>query len=363
MGAFLPYIGYLYWKRVGLVSGLIASAIFLNKYALMLPRDIMTEPFIVFMIFLTIVYTIVWQKNKTWYHALVLGIIMSYDLLVKGSLIYVPVMYLGYFLILWRKKTVPLSQMVWLFLGICSIAVLWSVYGSLKLGKPVLLTTQDSLIVTMGNNERSMSGEPYMVLPTDDSYYNKLEVMKMPLYLRVVTFYLNHREMIPGIFINKIRVAFENLAYFKILIFMLIIEVWWRMFPLEKKRLIRWLFTLMLPAVFLYVCLELSSPVFMASSRVAFLIGLINTPRLLSILLVSVFLFYRKRGYVFDFPFPMAVFIINFILITLITFGFSRYVEVIAFITILSGINYLLQFLIRFYRIISIGVGRIKESG
>lgn len=363
VAGFLPYIGFVYWEKVGFVSGIIAGAVFLNKYAVVLPRDILTEPFIVFMIFLTIVYTIVWQKNKTWFHALVLGMIISYDLLVKGSLVYVSFMYLVYFVVLWRKRMIPLLQVILLFVGICSIAVSWSIYGSQKLGRPVFLTTQDDLILTMGNNERSMNGEPYMVLPEDDSYYNKPEVKKMPIYLRIITFYLNHREMIPGVFINKIYVGFEGLAFFKIAISVMIFETWYSILSsVKKKKIFPHLITIMILGMTVFLLLSLFRSSIVGKYLPVISDG-INISRLLILLMISLGIYFKIKGCLPSLPVPMVIFVANFLLITLMTFGFSRYVLVIAFITILAGVNYLLLFLIRLYRIIFIGVGGIKENG
>lgn len=359
--SFLPLIGFYYWRARGLVSGIIAGHIFLSHYALTLPKDILTESFIVFVIFSIIILSIIWERNKNPRNTFLLGLSISYGLLVKGSLVFVPILFLAYFFILYRNKIINFSSCVVLLVGILCLVVPWSVFASVKLGKMTILSTQGPLIITMGNNEHTMSGEPYVVTPDEDSFYNKPEIQAKPIYLRVALFYLNNRKMIPGVFINKIYVGFENLPFFKIAVFLLIFEIYLSISLSRRKNiLVANLIVLSIFGSLFY----LSITFFRQSiSNTLFLLitDAINSPRLLVLFVVMLVLSYKVKRDLPVLPVSMTIFIINFLLVTLMTFGFLRYVEVVAFIPILFGVNYMLLFFIRLYKLIYFSIYNRKS--
>ena len=90
--AFLPLIGQLLWGAVGFGSGIVSAVLFVLFYS-PAPAQIMTEPLIVFVLFVWALLFIYWEKQASFFRTFLLGIFSAVIVLVKGLNIFIPIFF------------------------------------------------------------------------------------------------------------------------------------------------------------------------------------------------------------------------------------------------------------------------------
>ncbi len=343
VASFLPLIGYYHWKKTGLIAGFISSYLFLNQYTPTLPQHLLTEPLLIFTIFLTIIFYQLWRHKKgSVFTSFLFGLILAFSLLVKGIQIFIPPLFFLHTLYLIKTKKVHVRSLLFLIIGFLLLISPWSIYASRQSGKFIFLSTQGSSLLLRTNNELSIDGKHDQTSYSGKThiFYNKAEIKKLPTPIKIFAFYKQHSYMIPTIFINKIKVGFTPFPYLRVALalisYQLLINI--------AKRFKKLLLTTPFVASSIYIIFSPSFPI--PGHK------LINNPNLILLLftLLIISLTTTKKLPI-NIPFPIAAMFLNYLLITLIFFGQPRYISVLDFIFMLAAINYTLSTLVLSYKL------------
>ena len=98
IASLLPLLGYVIWNNLGFLSGFIASPLFLiQNYRI--SEQIMSESLVIFTLFLMVASCIYCELRKTRKSEIILGLTFGIGLLVKGNLLFIPLLYFLFYLI------------------------------------------------------------------------------------------------------------------------------------------------------------------------------------------------------------------------------------------------------------------------
>ncbi len=344
VAGFLPFIGYYYWGKLGFISGIIAAPIYLaTSYTIAL--TLMTEALISFVLFLIIICYMFYQSKQTKLSAALLGVILGLGLLTKGSLIFIPFILLVYLFIRFYKdrNKIDLKNLPIIFTSLILTILPWSIFASYHSNSLVILSIQANTILLETNNEDCIDGDwhPYFRVQGKDDrkyLYNRDNMDNYPASYRVVNFYLTNYNLFPKIMLNKIMLGFSTFIFLKISIFIFILGYYSSL--LKTRTSTR--FYYLLSSVLIIICFAILN---------RFEINPITEEHifpLLFILIIPPILFLKNIQ--IRIPEIMITFFVNFILLTIIFFGDPRYVGVMNFVFILSGVYYLIDYIFNFQK-------------
>ena len=321
VAAFLPYIGWHFWKNSGIMAGVLAGIFFLKEYARSVPRDlaisypgdIMAEPLIAFSLLIWILAFIFWQKRPKAIRAIGLGAITGLCLLIKGTNIFLPLLTGVY---LWRKKT-GLTTFIF---GLVLTILPWSVYASTTSGKIIIISTQAETALLDNNNEYALDGgwhpEGYS-LDNPDAFYSQPEIKSLPLPQKLLAFYLAYPRLIPMMISEKIRLGFGGFFYLTYSLILIAASIIPRLWLPASAGIIYLFFH---PDLF-----NISRPLF----------------RIDLLLLTTTALVAAKRK--LDLPASLMILFLNYLLLAVIVLGWPRLNQVIDFVFMLVFFRYLLN--------------------
>lgn len=215
--AFLPFIGYFYWKRLGLFAGLLSGPWFLRHCFSAWPYwpapEIMTESFVIFCLLGVILAAMYFEAVPAIRSSIILGLAFAWGVLGKGLLVFIPVLYLACQLLQTAQKY--RAAHIVLVAGFFLLPVLtYSLRVSLRLGKFTFISTQPDMLFRDGNNEQAIDtgiwspywrSTPQAQLP----FYMRPEIAKKGTLMAVLAFYREYPRALPRILKNKINVAFH----------------------------------------------------------------------------------------------------------------------------------------------------------
>ncbi len=337
IAAFLPYVGWHYWKKTGVTAGFLAGIVYLKEYARIVPRDlaisypgdIMVEPLIAFSLLILIVVFIFWQKRPNVIRAASLGAVTGLCLLIKGTNIFLPLI-IG--LYLWRKKT----GLVAFILGLVLTILPWSIYASRISGQIIIISTQTEVALLDNNNEYSVNGgwhpEGYSS-QNPLAYYHQPEVKSLSVPAKLLAFYSTNWRIIPRIISEKIRLGFGGYIYFALALILLS----WRA-----------LVTVFPKITIILSILTMWSIIYLIKHPTLFNIS--NPPLRIDLILFASFLIYalaaliKKRWFKLDLPTPFIVLFLNYFFLTVVILGWPRINQVIDFVFMLIFFKYFFEF-------------------
>jgi 4-amino-4-deoxy-L-arabinose transferase-like glycosyltransferase len=210
IAASLPFIGYQYWGTSGFVSGIPAGALYLaTNYKL--AEHILTESLIAFSVFLILVAFILYEEQEETFTACLLGGFLGFALLVKGSLVFLPILTYGVVLISAIIKRDP-GKLKLLFAMTISTAIVvlpWSIYASTKTGRFIFLSIQGSTAILDDNNEFCVDGgwHPEWV-NNKTAMYNTDGIDKKHALEKVINFYWHNPMLLPRCMSQKFLKGF-----------------------------------------------------------------------------------------------------------------------------------------------------------
>jgi 4-amino-4-deoxy-L-arabinose transferase-like glycosyltransferase len=332
----LPWIGFYYWNKSGLISGYIAGILHLIANH-DLAQQILAESLFAFLICLSIIAFIFYQKFKNRLSAAFLGIFVALALLTKGNLLFVPLFLVSYFVIAFyrtRQKRLLVDGSVYL-LALVIVLGSWSAFASMKTKSFVFLSTQTEAVLLDCNNEFCLDGgwhPEWRGAKSETSFYANDQMEGSSSALRVINFYLNHSEIIPTIFYNKIVRGFNGFTFLLLaMISVILLAMDKRFFFLGRRPTLRFFFV---APIFILTCCFLLISHF-GLFKIPFLI-----PGYITLGTVILFLYvHLQRKFKTDSPFIFVIVLLNFLIMTLISFGEPRYIRVIDFLFILWGVQ------------------------
>lgn len=347
VASFLPWIGMYFSGRIGLLSGLIASPFYLLKYY-MTAQYILTEPMITFMVFLIIITYIFHDRKNTVFSSVALGVILGSALLTKGSLIFIPLFICLYSIWKYFKtKEIKLLAHLFYMMAALSLTILpWSIYASSNEGELVLLSTQGKTLLLDCNNENTIDGQWHPEWRHGDTnmFYNHDNMQtSMPL-LRVINFYTKNDVSFISSVKNKILTSHFAFPFLWLMIALFFAELIGRM-------LSRW--TQNKSMHFLYAFF--GSILLGLIVYGAFVIDLKDVqPNYWGVLFcVLTAVFMCLAGFTkapLHLPVIFHIIFLNIFLVTVVAWGAPRFVEVIDFVFILYGIQWVIRFVMDFVK-------------
>ena len=330
--AFLPLIGFHYWGFIGSLSGVVSAVVAFQYYAVgeRLSDQLMSEALIVFSLVLLVCLLILWEKFTNWWTSFVLGLMLGACLLVKTSLIFLPVLFAVYCgwnmrrrnVWRWRRYTILILG------GFLLVTGAWSVHVSIHVGKPVFMSIQGGVTLKAGNNELSFNGtgaDNASWQKDKSSFYYRPEIRPLPEPVQVLLFWKEHAGEMPGLVHKKIRRAFDSPALYVTLLFF-ILECVFSLTKYFRERARR-------PLRFLAVIGVLGGAIF---------IGPLNAGPLYIYfgLLIYCIRAASRSGGQYLLPMPLALIFFNFLFVTIIVFGHFRYLVVMEWVFVLTAISY-----------------------
>ncbi|MBF0567648.1 MAG: glycosyltransferase family 39 protein [Nitrospirae bacterium] len=350
IAAFLPFVGFAYWRLSGFAAGVASGAILMSTYVYIhnMQDELLTEPLIMFSAFLCVLMFVLWEKRKSSAAAAaLLGAVMGAGILVKGSLIFTPVLTFFYFLYLVRRRRLGPVPLLAFVLGVAFVIISWSAFASVKEGRAIFISTEGGQLLLETNSTVSKDGT-WHAKPLD-AFYQRPEIKPLPGPIKVVLYYLNHRNLLPSIFVNKINSGFSGFFFFKAAVLFLLyamIMSTLRFFDSVSKwikNILAFLLVIYIVWTVFAVCVvvfKLNLPP-VAALVFANIINLMPG----ATLLIYIFIVYfcvsyviTKKSYV-NVPASFAILFLNFFLITIIFYGHPRHVKVIDFIFILMAMQ------------------------
>lgn len=346
----LPWFGFVYWQRLGFWSGLVGAGLYLLTYAKTLPQSsgltypnqLMTENLIVFGLAIFVASYIFWEKTRRPIRSIFLGAILGLNLLIKGCVVFIPFLIFLYWFYLVCRRRLAWQNLLGLLLGIVIVILPWSAYASFKSSQPIILSTQGQAVLFFGNNEYGADGswhpEGYDS-SNPQAFYNQPEIKDLPVPQKLLVFYSHHRDLLPQIFFARIRSGFYSFPFFIASILLISWELLRQTFPPVKRHLRLITFILTSSLFYLYLIQDLS--------LFEFLKALLPVNRVLGgfVLMFSLSWLIKKQPPRLDLPPVFLILFFNFLLLTLITFGFARFIQVIDFVFMLVFAKYALTLL------------------
>jgi len=131
VASFVSYLLYVLWQWRGLLSGIAGGFVFLISHYTS-AGSIMSEVLLVFISFLLMALVVGFNKKPSYFLSILTGLIMGVSLLVKGMIIFVPVLFLGFLLVrFFKSKDRFLKQNILLVFLFFVLTILpWSIYAS-----------------------------------------------------------------------------------------------------------------------------------------------------------------------------------------------------------------------------------------
>lgn len=329
IASFLPFIGYNYWNIPGFFSGLLAGILFMIRYYI-IANDLLTEPLIMFILFLLTLVFILHKKMTNIITSILLGLILGLCLLVKGSLIFLPPLFFGYFIYRLINKKEKAINIAVLVVTVVVAVLPWSLFATKKAGELIILSTQGSVVMLDGNNEAAFKhGGWHPVAPDDaNAFYNKAEINNLPATSKLILFYSRYYDKIPIIIYNKLVVGFERFIYIKLTILLVIFEALQFLKEQYQEKLSKGISILFKWVPF-------------AGTILLGVISFKIVPLLCILFILLAILFITNNGYTIALPVSFFLLLLNFVFLTIIVFGDSRFTFVIDFLFILTAIRYL----------------------
>ncbi|MBI5814210.1 MAG: hypothetical protein HZB29_01215 [Nitrospinae bacterium] len=343
IAASMPYIGYAFWGYGGVAAGIAGAHVFMDGYAEGMAKDILTEPLTAFAAFLAIIAFLRLGRAPVCMNAFAFGAVLAANPLMKGTLIFVPPLFFAYvFVKAWKKE--PLSEaappagmktLAWVAAGFFAVAAPWSVYASVKSGSFVVFSTQAKSIIQDNNNEMAYDGDWH---PEGAAkFYERPEIKGLPLVAQAASFYMSHPQMFPGIFFNKLDRGFDEYLSLKIMLIFVIYEAATGAMPAfarEHGKLIKlsgYALTVALAAALSYAYYHQNE-------------GLPHIHILMVAAMVLIAVNALKGGAHVSLPAPFAIFVINMAIVTLVTYGSTRFTGTLAFMYIAAAAGYIASF-------------------
>lgn len=354
VGSGLPYLGWRFWAWPGFLGGLLASPAFL-QHSRGMADEILTESLIVFVIFVMVLAHLRWTRTRSTTSLALLGSSVGLALLVKGSLLFVPLLFLGHLLWSGRHDTVRVVARRGLaFAGAVAVVVLpYSLAASITAGQVILLSTQGSVLLLQGNNEvavRTGTWEPGGSRRSD-RVFGRADIEPLGPWTKVFRFYRADPRALLEILPRKIDRGFGSFGYLRLLCWALIsaslLELLTGMRMLAGRQSLA-VATAAAMAAVVGAAVEVGH---IEMSALLLVTALVWVP--------ASCLRPPLRGLL---PIPVRVCFVNFLLVTVITFGHRRFTGVMDFLVVLTAAAVSVWFVVEGLRGLGGGAGAWRRG-
>jgi len=219
--SFMPLIGFLYWGKTGIISGVVASVAFIHFYTPN-PTFILSENLYVFLFAVWILLFSIWDKMRRIFITALLGIILGLALLVKGSCIFIAFLFPAYLFFRLKRRESIFKHVFVFVLCVAVMIAPWSIFSSIKTHQLVLLCTQQGHDLLAGNNEESIkTGEytPSWMIKNPDNLYKRLKEKNFSRIKMLATFLRQYYKNIPQLLVHKLKAGFQRIVFILLAMF------------------------------------------------------------------------------------------------------------------------------------------------
>lgn len=333
----LPFIGEFFWGKLGCLSGYIASPLFLlTNYRFTV--HLLTESLLIFIVFLTVVVFLWNQRKRNITTALALGFVLGLTILMKGSLIFIPVFIIIFCFYESRKQKNFKLPVIVSAMTILTILP-WSSYASITSNQLIIISTQGKTAILDGHNEYNVNGlwSPQWK-DHENSFYNRSKIRAKKTYTKLLYFYFEYPSYFLKLILLKLNAGFFSLFFFNLIFMVSIIIVLKKILLKYIKRTYTDILTFLLSVhliLFLLITPEKQIVLFFQTNLYK-----VFLPLLLGFVAL---IFFSIREEVLTIPAIFVILFLNFLLINTIFFVDnaiynSRFVKPMDFIFCLSGI-------------------------
>lgn len=223
----LPLLGSLWWKKKGLLAGMLAGVPFMAS-TIRFTEVILAESLTIFVLFVCVLVGAWYEKRPGAGRAVLLGALLGACLLTKLSLILLP--FLVLFLIGWRHapKDRHFIRDIFIVAGVAMTLVLpWSMYASIQTRSLIIFSTEslNQGMFDAHNEYTAIDGEWHPEWETDpQSVYNRDGMEAYPDSIRILHFYLEHPMRIVRLPLSKMVAAFTTVPSVVLLVILLMLE-------------------------------------------------------------------------------------------------------------------------------------------
>ena len=357
IAGFIPLLGRKMNGKNGYLAGVIAGPLIMLS-SFRMSELMMTEALTAFALFCTIWAITSFMNAKSIKTGFILGMVMGISLLIKGALIFIPLMLLV--ILMWdmiRNKSKQLTKSIpAILLGMAIFILPWSLYATSKLEKFTFLSTQSTELLLDSNNEFTQDGSWHPEYRKDKAnpqnyFHNQERLSDKSSLQKVITFYSeNPSNLIPSL-ANKFHLGLNPFPYLWILMLGIILEIIRKRIPgFEKNKNLTIPTMLIVCLVALITLLTNSDHQFIPNGNIfgnQLLPKFMTTPMVVLFSVLSLFAFFSREYKFIGIPFTCFLAIMNFIFLTMVFYGSVRFVKVadfaFVFFAVLLPISWLLE--------------------
>ncbi len=227
VGAGLPLLGMLWWKRKGLVAGLIAGAPFV-ALTIRFANEILSETLTIFVLFLCVLAAAFYQQRPSAGRSILMGAALGLCLITKLSLVLLPFIFLFFLFLYHRAQHRPYKRDMLLMVITCVAMVLpWSLYISAQAGEPIVFSTEshNDGLFDAHNEFTVRDGYWHPEWETNpESIYRTDGLEDRTDFERIVRFYLASPDRIVRLPLSKLIAAFTTMPTVVLLLILLLSE-------------------------------------------------------------------------------------------------------------------------------------------
>jgi 4-amino-4-deoxy-L-arabinose transferase-like glycosyltransferase len=237
IAAYLPWLGMRLWKTTGFFSGLIASPIVIAlnyKFS----EHILSESIFTFSLFILICVFISFEKHKSIIKAALIGAVIGISLLIKWSLICLPILITLYWLFLSYKdkRLAHINYAIAMVTTTIFIMLPWIIYTN---SYPENATMFSYVVNSEGlldvHNEYVTEGRYAKWKNKESSFYNNDMLEGTKPILRVLNFYKHNPKKFIPILSSKLYWAFSPFPFIRLVLILFVCEQIYSL--ITRKRL------------------------------------------------------------------------------------------------------------------------------
>jgi len=391
IAALLPYIGYKFWNISGFLSGLFSSPLYIY-YNFNFADGIMTEALTSFSIFFIICSYILYNHKKNTFSSIILGLSFGIGLLVKGNLTLIPFIYFIYLIYSYLKKK---DKIILKHLQITAISFFitilpWTIYSNITLYRDIktekqkeinelknnksltisikkniisrlqnnnyrffLVSTQSQRLLLNGHNEYvpALTQNGQYIFPEGgwlpkwetikESFYNNDKMQGKSSIKRVINFYKHYPHLIFKLIIDKVILSFSHFKFLWLIILLYLLELYGIIINNFTNKYIKLIYDKLLILLLFFGILGIIY-IFPPDRNI------ISIYKILTFIIFPAIIikyFAKNNTMLLKIPPILNIIFINFLLTSIIVFGFQRFTQVMDFIILIVSFEYLIKFL------------------
>ncbi|MDD5439419.1 MAG: hypothetical protein PHS37_04455 [Candidatus Omnitrophica bacterium] len=262
--ALLPWFGWHYWGKAGLLSGTFSSYIatrFLNYE----PYRLLTEVLITFVLALWVIAFILWERKPTRLRTVMIGLMTGLAVFVKASNIFIPFFFVAYMPFRLRRMNLFILRAGIYMVSVAGPLVLWGLYAHSVCGRFVPVSSQFGEVLSYGNNTSVIAtGTSQPALPRMTSTFREHDAYKKSMlsaFRKYFFFLKENRGRLLELFMNKLFAAFKP-PYDSIVMLMLLYYIAFFLFRIGTVPLfpLIYFFSILILSLFFFGCVRISTP-------------------------------------------------------------------------------------------------------